>query len=97
MCLRRAPEKYIAGAALDRAGLDSIKTQRVTAPDINSGMENLCHTPLIPEYSASAIVSCERGVSQFYSKDTGTSQNRPRPLPSTYSNSSFLHDPICMS
>jgi hypothetical protein len=23
MCLRRAPEKYIAGAALDRAGLDS--------------------------------------------------------------------------
>jgi hypothetical protein len=22
MCLRRAPEKYIAGAALDRAGLD---------------------------------------------------------------------------
>jgi hypothetical protein len=24
MCLRRAPEKYIAGAALDRAGLDSV-------------------------------------------------------------------------
>jgi hypothetical protein len=23
MCLRRAPEKYIAGAAFDRAGLDS--------------------------------------------------------------------------
>jgi hypothetical protein len=23
MCLRRAPEKYIGGAALDRAGLDS--------------------------------------------------------------------------
>jgi hypothetical protein len=23
MCLRRAPEKYIAGTALDRAGLDS--------------------------------------------------------------------------
>jgi hypothetical protein len=23
MCLRRAPEKYIAGAALDKAGLDS--------------------------------------------------------------------------
>jgi hypothetical protein len=23
MCLRRAPEKYIAGAALDRAGLES--------------------------------------------------------------------------
>jgi hypothetical protein len=22
MCLRRAPEKYIAGAALDRAGID---------------------------------------------------------------------------
>jgi hypothetical protein len=25
MCLRRAPEKYIAGAALDRAGLDEIR------------------------------------------------------------------------
>jgi hypothetical protein len=25
MCLRRAPEKYIAGAALDRAGLDELK------------------------------------------------------------------------
>jgi hypothetical protein len=25
MCLRRAPEKYIAGAALDRAGLDSVR------------------------------------------------------------------------
>jgi hypothetical protein len=24
MCLRRAPEKYIAGAALDRAGLGSL-------------------------------------------------------------------------
>jgi hypothetical protein len=24
MCLRRAPEKYIAGAALDRAGLEYI-------------------------------------------------------------------------
>jgi hypothetical protein len=24
MCLRRAPEKYIAGAALDRAGLDNV-------------------------------------------------------------------------
>jgi hypothetical protein len=24
MCLLRAPEKYIAGAALDRAGLDSV-------------------------------------------------------------------------
>jgi hypothetical protein len=23
MCLRRAPEKYIAGAALDRAGVDN--------------------------------------------------------------------------
>jgi hypothetical protein len=23
MCLRRAPEKYIAGAALDRVGLDN--------------------------------------------------------------------------
>jgi hypothetical protein len=26
MCLRRAPEKYIAGAALDRAGLDNRPT-----------------------------------------------------------------------
>jgi hypothetical protein len=24
MCLRRAPEKYIAGAALDRADLDNV-------------------------------------------------------------------------
>jgi hypothetical protein len=24
MCLRRAPEEYIAGAALDRAGLDNV-------------------------------------------------------------------------
>jgi hypothetical protein len=24
MCLWRAPEKYIAGAALDRAGLDNV-------------------------------------------------------------------------
>jgi hypothetical protein len=24
MCLQRAPEKYIAGAALDRAGLDNV-------------------------------------------------------------------------
>jgi hypothetical protein len=26
MCLRRAPEKYIAGAALDRAGLYNLLT-----------------------------------------------------------------------
>jgi hypothetical protein len=26
MCLRRAPEKHIAGSALDRAGLDAEKT-----------------------------------------------------------------------
>jgi hypothetical protein len=25
MCLRRAPEKYIAGAALDRAGLEGYR------------------------------------------------------------------------
>jgi hypothetical protein len=33
MCLRRAPEKYIAGAALDRAGLkgsDDGVTLRIT-------------------------------------------------------------------
>jgi hypothetical protein len=27
MCLRRAPEKYIAGAALDRAALDNRVTE----------------------------------------------------------------------
>jgi hypothetical protein len=34
MCLRRAPEKYIAGAALDRAGLDSLLTDggKVASP-----------------------------------------------------------------
>jgi hypothetical protein len=26
MCLRRAPEKYIAGAAFDRAGLDNVRS-----------------------------------------------------------------------
>jgi hypothetical protein len=30
MCLRRAPEKYIAGAALDRAGLDNVDDQDLT-------------------------------------------------------------------
>jgi hypothetical protein len=29
MCLRRAPEKYIAGAALDRAALDVCKPQKL--------------------------------------------------------------------
>jgi hypothetical protein len=34
MCLRRAPEKYIAGAALDRAGLDILLTDgdKVVSP-----------------------------------------------------------------
>jgi hypothetical protein len=34
MCLRRAPEKYIAGAALDRAGLDNrlIDDGKVVSP-----------------------------------------------------------------
>jgi hypothetical protein len=34
MCLRRAPEKYIAGAALDRAGLDNrlIDSGKVISP-----------------------------------------------------------------
>jgi hypothetical protein len=37
MCLRRAPEKYIKGAALDRAGLDKrlIKLRRLS-PRTNS-------------------------------------------------------------
>jgi hypothetical protein len=34
MCLRRAPEEYIAGAALDRAGIDSRLTDesKVVSP-----------------------------------------------------------------
>jgi hypothetical protein len=36
MCLRRAPEKYIAGAALDRAGIQNIKTRtHVTSASVN--------------------------------------------------------------
>jgi hypothetical protein len=30
MCLRRAPEKYITGAALDRAGLDIVSVVKET-------------------------------------------------------------------
>jgi hypothetical protein len=47
MCLRRAPEKYIAGAALDRAGLDnrlidvSLMHQQRFTPEIFSGT-HLC-------------------------------------------------------
>jgi hypothetical protein len=29
MCLQRAPEKYIAGAALDRAGLEHIRLRDI--------------------------------------------------------------------
>jgi hypothetical protein len=36
MCLRRAPEKYIAGAALDRAGLDSVETSKLKRQVIKS-------------------------------------------------------------
>jgi hypothetical protein len=32
MCLRRAPEKYIAGAALDRAGLDNVLILNISQP-----------------------------------------------------------------
>jgi hypothetical protein len=32
MCLRRAPEKYIAGAALDRADLDNMKSSKSHNP-----------------------------------------------------------------
>jgi hypothetical protein len=32
MCLRRAPEKYIAGAALDRAGLNSVASSMSHSP-----------------------------------------------------------------
>jgi hypothetical protein len=36
MCLRRAQEKYIAGAALDRAGLDNrlIDSGKVVSPTL---------------------------------------------------------------
>jgi hypothetical protein len=32
MCLRRAPEKYIAGVALDRAGLDNVGSSTSLQP-----------------------------------------------------------------
>jgi hypothetical protein len=32
MCLRRAPEKYIAGAALDRAVLENAAFQKLDLP-----------------------------------------------------------------
>jgi hypothetical protein len=37
MCLRRAPEKYIAGAALDRAALDNRLTDGVRLSALRSG------------------------------------------------------------
>jgi hypothetical protein len=40
MCLRRAPEKYITGAALDRAGLDSrlIDDGKVVSPHASAAL-----------------------------------------------------------
>jgi hypothetical protein len=35
MCLRRAPEKYIAGAALDRAGVEG---EMSTPRDVQAGV-----------------------------------------------------------
>jgi hypothetical protein len=32
MCLRRAPEKYIAGAALDRADLETQRASKAREP-----------------------------------------------------------------
>jgi hypothetical protein len=32
MCLQRAPEKYIVGAALDRAGIDNVGPLNVSQP-----------------------------------------------------------------
>jgi hypothetical protein len=56
MCLRRAPEKYIAGAALDRAGLDSRLTD-------GRKVVNLTHRPRsTPQkhFSASGTRFCYR-------------------------------------
>jgi hypothetical protein len=38
MCLRRAPEKYIAGAALDRAALDNMGSSTSNSPKVLQGM-----------------------------------------------------------
>jgi hypothetical protein len=57
MCLRRAPEKYIAGAALDRAGLDNRLTD-------GGKVVRLTHRPrsvLQKHYSSvSGTLSCWR-------------------------------------
>jgi hypothetical protein len=52
MCLRRAPEKYIAGAALDRAAVDGCPDRHLNpAPPELSGarssfvVEALCYKP----------------------------------------------------
>jgi hypothetical protein len=57
MCLRRAPEKYIAGAALDRAGLDIrlIDDDKVVSP-----MHRPCSTPQTHYFSVSGTHLCQR-------------------------------------
>jgi hypothetical protein len=56
MCLRRAPEKYIAGAALDRAGLDNRLTDggKVVSPTHRTRFVSQKH------FSASCIHFCSR-------------------------------------
>jgi hypothetical protein len=53
MCLRRAPEKYIAGAALDRAGLDS----RARLWALRNGLDLLARNII---FSASGTHFCQR-------------------------------------
>jgi hypothetical protein len=57
MCLRRAPGKYIAGAALDRAGLDNKLTN---GGKILSPTHRPRFTPQKHYFSASGIHFCWR-------------------------------------
>jgi hypothetical protein len=55
MCLRRAPEKYIAGAALDRAGVHSEQQYHV------SGFL-LCYVLYTIHYATNQKVACSISV-----------------------------------
>jgi hypothetical protein len=55
MCLRRAPEKYIAGAALDRAALDNRLTD---SGEFVSPTQRQSSTPQKHYFSASGTHFC---------------------------------------
>jgi hypothetical protein len=47
MCLRRVPEKYIAGAALDRAGLE-FSVVRTSSNEWRDELEMTCKNAIVP-------------------------------------------------